>query len=134
MPKLGAADAGKDGTTTVGSNQARAKFVEAHLQSSPACEVRRAPAQKKKPRQIRRKAAEQSHGIGRYTACYSSISAVNPAFRYPNKWNVSHLHCDRPTAPGGILPHAPVLHRQRLLIIGGDPGIQPRAQHFRLFP
>ena len=55
MPKLGAADAGKDGTTTVGSNQARAKFVEAHLQSSPACEVRRAPAQKKKPRQIRRK-------------------------------------------------------------------------------
>ena len=41
---------------------------------------------------------------------------------------------NRPTAPRGILLHRPILHRQRLLIIRRDAGIQPDPEHFRPFP
>ena len=48
--------------------------------------------------------------------------------------HLADLQSDRPAAPGGILPHRPVLHRQRLLIVGGNAGIQAGPEHFRRFP
>jgi hypothetical protein len=41
--------------------------------------------------------------------------------------HLADLQGDHPAAPGGILPHGPVLHRQRLLIIRRDTRIQARA-------
>jgi hypothetical protein len=34
--------------------------------------------------------------------------------------NLTDLHGDRPTSPGGILPHGATLHRKCLLIVGGN--------------
>ena len=48
--------------------------------------------------------------------------------------NLADLHGDRPAAPGGILPHGATLHRKRLLIVGGNAGVQAGAEHFRRFP
>jgi hypothetical protein len=47
---------------------------------------------------------------------------------------LADLQSNRPAAPRGILPHGPVLHRQRLLIIRRDTGIQASTKHFRRFP
>jgi hypothetical protein len=49
----------------------------------------------------------------------------------PTEEAFADLQRDRPTAPCGILPQSAHLHRERLLIIGGDAGIQPRPEHFR---
>jgi hypothetical protein len=40
------------------------------------------------------------------------------------------LHGDAPAAPGGILTHRPVLHRESLLVIRGNTGIEACSQHF----
>ena len=48
--------------------------------------------------------------------------------------NLTDLHGDRPAAPGGILPHGAALHRKRLLIVGGNAGVQAGAEHFRRLP
>ncbi len=40
------------------------------------------------------------------------------------------LHGDGQAAPDGVLPHGSVLHRQRLLVIGGNAGLQAGAEHF----
>jgi hypothetical protein len=46
--------------------------------------------------------------------------------------NFTYFERDRPTAPGGILSHGPILHGQGLLIAGGHAGIQADAKHFRV--
>jgi len=48
--------------------------------------------------------------------------------------HLANLHSNRPTAPGGILPHGAALHRQGLLVIGGNTGIQARSEHFCRLP
>ena len=48
--------------------------------------------------------------------------------------DLTDLHGDRPAAPGGILPHGATLHGQRLLIVGGNAGVQAGAEHFRRLP
>ena len=45
--------------------------------------------------------------------------------------DLTDLHGNGPAAPGGILPHGATLHRQRLLIVSGNAGIQASAEHFR---
>jgi hypothetical protein len=48
--------------------------------------------------------------------------------------NLTNLHDYCPAAPGGILAHGAILHRQRLLVVCGNTGIQANSQHFWLFP
>src|SRR5579863_251576 len=40
-----------------------------------------------------------------------------------------HLHGDGPAPSGCILAHGPILHRQGLLIVRGDTGVEPGAEH-----
>jgi hypothetical protein len=49
----------------------------------------------------------------------------------PTPLAVPPMQGDRPAAPGGVLPHRPVLPRPRLPIIRRDAGIQPGPEHFR---
>src|SRR6266567_53343 len=37
-----------------------------------------------------------------------------------------------PAALGGVLQHSPILRRQRLLVVGGNPRVQLSAKHFWL--
>ena len=48
--------------------------------------------------------------------------------------DLTDLHGDGPAAPGGILAHGADLHRQRLLIVRGNAGVEADAEHFRRFP
>jgi hypothetical protein len=44
--------------------------------------------------------------------------------------DVAHLHADAPATLLGVGAHRAQLHRQRLLIVGGDAGVEPRPQRF----
>ena len=48
--------------------------------------------------------------------------------------NFTDLHGDRPAAPSGILSQSAALHRQRLLIVGGNAGVEAGSEHFRRQP
>ena len=77
---------------------------------------------------VARPAPHRSRGGGRPPAVSPGLLAR------PRRSHLANLHRDRPAAPSGILPHGAVLHRQSLLVVGGDAGIQPGAEHFRRFP
>jgi hypothetical protein len=47
--------------------------------------------------------------------------------------HLSDLQRNRPPA-ASILAHGPILHRQRLLVIRRDSGIQSGSEHFRPAP
>jgi phage tail protein X len=42
------------------------------------------------------------------------------------------LHGNGPAAPGGVFPQSTDLQRDGLLVIGGDAGVEPGAEHLRL--
>jgi hypothetical protein len=46
--------------------------------------------------------------------------------------DLTHLRGDGPAAPGRILAKRAILHRESLLIVGGNARVQAGAKHFLL--
>ncbi len=66
------------------------------------------------------------------TGGFQSFLAGFPS-RCP-EYHLPDLQGNRLAAQGGILPHRPVLHRQSLLVIRGNAGVQAGTEHFWQFP
>ena len=45
--------------------------------------------------------------------------------------DLTDIHGNGPAPPGSVLLHGATLHRQRLLIVRGNAGVQASAEHFR---
>ena len=44
--------------------------------------------------------------------------------------DIAHLHSDAPAAPLSVVAHGCELHGERLLVMGGDAGVEPGGQRF----
>jgi hypothetical protein len=82
-----------------------------------------------RPAPKRSKVARPARSISRRRAASRIVLRASQSRR--SGVHFANLQGDRPAAPGRIIPHGPVLHRQLLLIVGRDAGVQPGTKHFR---